>query len=57
MSAAANIDGPVKPKVPGITERERPISTGFCGNDHCEHQNHKNMRAAQAAADNRRRKK
>lgn len=42
--------------VKGIAERDRPISVGWCGNDNCEHQNHKDMRRAQAAADTRAKK-
>lgn len=36
-----------------LINRDPPISTGFCGNDNCEHQNHKAMRTAQKAADTR----
>lgn len=40
--------------VPGILmNRERPITAGWCGNDNCEHHEHKQRRAAQAAADTR----
>jgi hypothetical protein len=42
------------PQVKGILiNREPPITAGWCGNDNCEHQNHKQRRAAQAAADTR----
>lgn len=36
-----------------LIDREPPISSGWCGNDNCEHMNHKARRAAQAAADKR----
>jgi hypothetical protein len=39
-----------------LIDRERPISTGYCGNDNCEHQNHKDLRSAQKAADTKRKK-
>lgn len=41
-------------KLPGILiNRDRPITEGFCGNDNCEHLNHRAQRAAQATADKR----
>lgn len=43
--------------LPGILiNREPPITAGFCGNDNCEHASHKAKRAAQAAAETRRKK-
>ena len=42
--------------IKGITERDRPITVGWCGNDNCEHVTHKQRRAAQAAADTKKRK-
>lgn len=45
------------PRIKGILiDRDPPISAGWCGNDSCEHVNHKQMRAAQAAADKRAKK-
>jgi hypothetical protein len=42
------------PNIKGILiNRDPPISTGWCGNDNCEHTTHKQRRAAQAAADTR----
>lgn len=37
---AAIIDGYVPPKVKGIAERDRPISTGHCGAYQCGHKSH-----------------
>ena len=34
-----------------LINRPAPAHAGFCGNDNCEHRNHKQMRGAQAAAD------
>lgn len=39
-----------------LINRDRPITAGWCGNDSCEHQTHKDRRAAQAAADTKKRK-
>lgn len=36
--------------IKGITERDRPITVGYCGNDSCEHLTHKARRAAQKPA-------
>lgn len=45
------------PEILGIAVlRDRPISSGFCGNDECKHWNHKEMRAAQAAAETKAKK-
>lgn len=42
------------PTVKGILiDRDPPITAGWCGNDNCEHKTHKERRAAQAAADKR----
>ena len=46
-----------EPEILGIAVlRDRPISSGFCGNDECKHWNHKEMRAAQAAAETKAKK-
>lgn len=39
-----------------LINREPPITTGWCGDDNCEHASHKAKRSAQAAADKRRNK-
>lgn len=39
-----------------LINRDRPITAGFCGNDNCNHVEHKRLRAAQAAADKRAKK-
>lgn len=45
------------PNIKGILiNRDPPITVGWCGNDNCEHQNHKDMRRAQAAADTKAKK-
>lgn len=36
-----------------LVNREPPITAGWCGNDNCEHQSHKERRRAQAAAETR----
>lgn len=43
-----------KPIISGILiNRDPPITTGWCGNDTCEHATHKARRVAQASADKR----
>lgn len=39
-----------------LINRDPPITVGWCGNDNCEHYEHKQRRAAQAAADKRAKK-
>lgn len=52
------LKGPLPSPVKGIeVNRERPLHSGWCGNDDCEHLTHKSRRAAQAAADKRKTKK
>lgn len=42
-------------KVSGILiDRDRPLGSGYCGNDDCDHRTHKDMRRAQKAADTKR---
>ncbi len=56
LTAAKNYSSDT-PLVKGILiNRDPPITAGWCGNDNCEHRNHKAMRAAQAAADTRSKK-
>ena len=40
-----------------LIDREPPITVGFCGNDNCEHLSHKAKRAAQKAADTKKKSK
>lgn len=53
MPKGVNITGFIPGPIKGITERDRPINAGFCGNDSCEHTGHKARRSAQKAADKR----
>lgn len=39
-----------------LINRDPPITSGFCGNDNCEHLTHKASRSAQKAADTRAKK-
>ena len=40
-----------------LINREPPITVGWCGNDNCEHTSHKAKRAAQKAADTKKKNK
>ncbi len=54
---SANITGLITGPVKGILiNRDPPITTGYCGNDNCEHTSHKQRRAAQKGADTRAKK-
>lgn len=51
---SAHFTGMQSDSVRGILiNRDPPISSGWCGNDNCEHTTHKARRSAQAAADTR----
>lgn len=44
-ATSANIDGYIPPVVKGIAQRDRPLGSGYCGNDNCEHVSHKSRRS------------
>lgn len=58
LATASSYSTETPGKISGIViNRDRPLGSGYCGNDNCEHTTHKGMRRAQKAADTRSKKK